>query len=792
MKPAANIKKDVLWLVAGAALTFLLFVLIYENSTFERRQKAVEAFAGVISNSLWNFEPQAPTDYLTLIVDEQDYERIQVITREGVEFVDVLNEQPDALTELLTNLRLIRRIPIQAEISYRGAQIGVINAVWLNKNIYNYFYALIVILLLSGTVWLYWRILQSNRELEMRVDMRTAELHQINLELGENEARYRSIFEDSPIALREEDFSAVKKIVEGLHYAGVKDLSSHFEQHPEVVFECVQAVQVLNVNQNTLELYQADSKERLYQGLAETFLEDSLVNFGQQIIEFAQGKTRFDCETVQQTFTGEKLWVATSISIAPGYENSWEKVFVSILDVTKRKQVERELDNYRGHLEELVDERTKALVDLQHDLERRVVQRTEELAQVNMGLNDEVEKRRNLQEEVQHYAKELEQRVADRTRELSILYEVTALASNAMDLDTLLAHLLERSLSAIRRQAGIIQLVEGGSAKLRVTTQQGVSQAVADGIGNFYHDRTDIRAVFDNQPAFTIPKLNEDGRMPACIWDNGWMAYIGLQILNTSGELVGILSILGKDEEPLNKEELTLLISIADHIGLAVENVRLRRQAEETAVLEDRQRLARELHDSVNQSLFSASVMAESLPRLWQRNPALVQENLGDLHRLIRGALAEMRILLLELRPHSLDDAVLADLLQHLVNGLKGRTQLEINLQIEGQCEIPNRVKKNLFRISQEALNNIVKHARARRVSLGLEQCQEEIRLCIQDDGQGFIVHDVEGGRLGLQIMRERASTIGANLEILSQPGGGTNIVVVWSGMEKGGNGTYE
>jgi two-component system nitrate/nitrite sensor histidine kinase NarX len=249
------------------------------------------------------------------------------------------------------------------------------------------------------------------------------------------------------------------------------------------------------------------------------------------------------------------------------------------------------------------------------------------------------------------------------------------------------------------------------------------------------------------------------------------------------------LSIFGETDDLLSKEELTLLVSIADHIGLAVENVRLRRQAEETAILEDRQRLARELHDSVNQSLFSASVIAETLPRLWERNPTLVQQNLGDLHRLIRGALAEMRILLLELRPVSMADAVLSDLLQQLVNGLKGRTLLDIELQISGQRDIPIQVKKNLFRIAQEALNNIVKHARARKVLLGLEQSPDEIRLRICDDGQGFELGNVEGGHLGLQIMRERAGNIGADLEVLSRPGTGTDILVVWPGNASEGEG---
>lgn len=792
MKRFAKNKRNLINVLVASSIVFIAFCLVYESYTLRKRQSAVEAYALVISNSLWNFEPQAPTDYLTLIVGEQDYERIQVITNEGIEFLDVQSEPPDALTELLITLRLIRRVNLEADISYRGDTIGMINAIWLNKNIYIYFYAFIVDILLSGVVWLYWRILQSNRELEMRVDMRTAELHRTNIELSESEARYRGIFEDSPIALREEDFSGVKEIIDVIRSQGVRDILAYLEENPELLARCVQAVRVLNVNQNTLELYQADNKDRLYRGLKDMFLEESLVSFRQQIVEFAKGKTRFDCETVQQTFTGKKLWVATSISIAPGYEQTWEKAFVSIQDITRRKETERELESYRDHLEELVDERTKALMDLQHDLEQRVIQRTEELAQVNIGLNAEIEKRKDLQEEVQRYARELEQRVADRTRELSILYEVTAVASNVMDLDVLLSRLLERSLSAMRMRAGMIQLSDALGSDLQVNTQQGITEAVARGITEFYARRDDIRSIFNGKPYLSVSKLPDDSLMPTAVCQSGWNSYVGVQIQDTRGNLLGILSIFGETDDQLSKEELTLLVSIADHVGLAVENVRLRRQAEETAVLEDRQRLARELHDSVNQSLFSASVIAETLPRLWERNPNLVQQNLGDLHRLIRGALAEMRILLLELRPVSMDDAVLPDLLQHLVNGLKGRTLLNINLQVQGDCSIPIQVKKNLFRISQEALNNIVKHARASQVFLALDQCQEKIKLRICDDGQGFLLDEIEGGHLGLQIMRERAGNIGADLEVVSQPGTGTEILVVWPGTEKEGEETDE
>jgi len=655
----------------------VLFIFGYEDYTIAKRSNAVGAYAGVISNSLWHFEPQAPTDYLTLIVAQQDYESFQVSTEDGLNFVDVQNNQHSGFTNLLIALKLIKRVEISSSIKHNGEIIGEIDAIWLNTNIYTYFYGLIVFILLIGVTGLYSRILQSNRELEMRVQERTAELHSANIDLGESEARYRSIFEDSPISLREEDFSEVKKIIDQLHRAGVKDFQTYFDQHPDTVAECMRVVKVLNVNQNTLELFRTDNKERLYAGLNDIFTEESLETFGQQLAVFAQGETHFDCETIQQTVTGEKIWAGTRVSIAPGYEESWAKVLVSIVDITDRKGTEAELANYRGHLEELVTARTTELIALQHDLEQRVAERTEELAQVNIGLNAEIIERKRLQEEVNRYTEELEQRVADRTRDLSVLYDVTAVASNVLDLDELLYRLLGQSLVAMRRKAGIIHLFDESGSTLRLNTEQGVPREISHGIVTLFANQGEARELFEKHSLFIIPDLESDSRVPQIVRKRGWRTYIGVPIQDTRGQLSGILSILGETEDQLTIEELTLLSSIADHIGLAVENFRLRHQAEQAAVQEDRQRLARELHDAVSQSLFSASVIAESLPRLWERNPQAVQENLGDLHRLIRGALAEMRMLLLELRPMSMENAVLGDLLHQLVDGIHDDRQQE-------------------------------------------------------------------------------------------------------------------
>lgn len=789
---STNQKKYTLALVAWFGVLFVLFIIGFGAITLEKRHHMVEAYARVISNSLWHFEPQAPTDYLTLIVAQQDFESFRILADDGLSFVDVRNNQHSGLTNFLITLKLIQRVEITAPIKYNGEIIGEIHATWLNKNIYTYFYALIVLILLGGVIGLYSRILRSNRELEIRVRERTTELHDANIDLQESEARYRSIFEDSPISLREEDFSGVKKIIDRLRRTGVIDFQKYFDQHSDVIAECVRAVKVLNVNQNSLELFKADRKERLYEGLTDTFTEESMISFGQQLAAFERGETYFDCETIQQTVTGERLWASTRVSIAPGYEESWAKVIVSIVDITQRKKTEKELTNYQEHLEELVSARTTELVALQHELEQRVAERTAELALVNIGLNAEIVERKRLQDEVHRYTEELEQRVADRTRDLSVLYAVTSVASNVLGLDELLSRLLGQSLLAIQRSAGIIHLLDETGTTLHVKTEKGVSREISDGIVALYTGQGEARDRLENHAVLIIPDLEGDARLPQVVRESGWKTYVGVPVQDTRGQLSGVLNIFGETQDQLTIEELTLLSSIADHIGLAVENVRLRQQAEQAAVQEDRQRLARELHDAVSQNLFSASVIAETIPRLWERDPLIAQQYLGDLHRLIRGALAEMRMLLLELRPKSMENAVLEDLLKQLMDSIQGRTQLKVSLQINGQRKFPIQVKENFFRIAQEALNNVVKHARAQQVELALDQNGDQTTLCICDDGQGFEADCVEGGCLGLLIMHERADHIGADLTIASSPGCGTKIRVAWPGVGREGQSLSE
>jgi signal transduction histidine kinase len=206
---------------------------------------------------------------------------------------------------------------------------------------------------------------------------------------------------------------------------------------------------------------------------------------------------------------------------------------------------------------------------------------------------------------------------------------------------------------------------------------------------------------------------------------------------------------------------------------------------QQAAALAERERLARELHDSVSQTLFSAGMIADAMPRLWDKDRAMDQQNLEMLSVLIRGASAEMRSLLLELRPDTLKDQTLGNLLETLVIATRARTQAAVSLKVMGDCQRQEDVIMAFHRIAQETLNNIAKHAEASQVVIDLSCDHESTKLCIQDDGRGFDPQSIPAGHLGIGIMRERAHNIGADIEIDSQIGRGTKVSVSWSAAGK-------
>ena len=244
--------------------------------------------------------------------------------------------------------------------------------------------------------------------------------------------------------------------------------------------------------------------------------------------------------------------------------------------------------------------------------------------------------------------------------------------------------------------------------------------------------------------------------------------------------VLGVLDIQSTQVNAFDETDVFVVETLADQLAVAVHNAQLYQKARELATLEERQRLARDLHDAVSQTLFSSSLIADVLPRLWERNPEEGRRRLEEVRQLTRGALAEMRTLLLELRPAALIEADLPQLLRQLGESISGRARVPVTVRIVGSCSLPTGVKIGLYRITQEALNNVAKHAAAKEAKVNLLCEPGKVVLSISDNGRGFNNTAISPNSLGLGIMRERARDFGALLSIGSKIGQGTEVAAVW------------
>lgn len=245
--------------------------------------------------------------------------------------------------------------------------------------------------------------------------------------------------------------------------------------------------------------------------------------------------------------------------------------------------------------------------------------------------------------------------------------------------------------------------------------------------------------------------------------------------------VLGAVSLTFSEPRTFDEDEIVLAQSIVYQCAQALERARLAEEAEAEATMRERQRLARDLHDAVSQTLYSAAVIAESIPRLWEREPNKALSLLEQVHTLNKAAGAEMRVLLWELRPEVLEKATPEELFTQLVTSMKGRKEMAVSLDLEADSSepLPAPVRITFYRIAQEAVNNVIKHSQARDVRISLSLSPQEAELRISDDGRGFDEKRATAG-MGLSNMRERAESIGATIAVTSAEGEGTTIEVRW------------
>jgi PAS domain S-box-containing protein len=388
---------------------------------------------------------------------------------------------------------------------------------------------------------------------------------------------------------------------------------------------------------------------------------------------------------------------------------------------------------------------------------------------------------------------DLEKRVDERTRELSTLLDISHNLASTLELEPLLDLILDQLGAVVRYDAASIMILDQDILKI-LAYRGPIRREEALHIKFSIHKARANHEVIQQRAPVIIEDVRSEGVLESAIREtagnelkttyNYLRCWMGVPLI-VKDQVVGMMTLDHQQPGYYASTHAELVMAFAGQAAIAIENARLYQQAEQIAIAQERNRLARDLHDAVTQTLFSASLIADVLPKLWERNPEMGIQKLEELKLLTRGALSEMRTLLLELRPDTLGDVELDDLYRHLANAFSGRTRIPVELTRDGQPALPPAVKEVFYRVAQEALNNIAKHAGASQVQIYLTGQEDMVEVTIRDDGCGFDAAKLSPENLGLKIMRERADAIHAELGIESVPGAGTRIKLYWQAREE-------
>jgi PAS domain S-box-containing protein len=326
----------------------------------------------------------------------------------------------------------------------------------------------------------------------------------------------------------------------------------------------------------------------------------------------------------------------------------------------------------------------------------------------------------------------------------------------------------------------LVTLAMRGNLQLEGTSPFRIHLQGAETLAVLFNGRQPIRIpdIWSDHPqAQLLRAFLEDGASVLLEGMQSWM-WVPLAV---KSRIIGCLGVAHEKRNHFTSHHADLALSVANQAAITLVNAELYEHAQELAALQERQRLAQNLHDAVNQSLFSAGLIADVLPRLWDRDQAEARRSLEDLRRLTRAAQAEMRALLAELKPSALTDTDLGELFYLLGNAVSGRINIPVKVTAAQDVILPAEVQVVFYRVCQEALNNVARHANASQVDIDLKDEGTVIELRVHDNGKGFDPEQISSGHYGLSMMRERAESAGALLTVTSRPGQGTELILRWA-----------
>jgi nitrate/nitrite-specific signal transduction histidine kinase len=433
----------------------------------------------------------------------------------------------------------------------------------------------------------------------------------------------------------------------------------------------------------------------------------------------------------------------------------------------------------RGIATPLVDLVETATQVAAGDLEREArVERDDEVGALARAFNSMTGQLRDL---ISH----LEERVRDRTQALrrrALQLETSArlsrdLTASILDLDDLLMRVVALIRDAFGYYQVHIYLLDAEGQRLLLRASSGRAGPAVQGLDvsasslNSEAARSGRAVLVDDVSA--DPRFLADESLP----DTRSELVVPLSV---SGRVIGTMDVQCAAVDGFAQDDVLVIQSLGDQVAVAIENARLVGRSRELAVVQERNRMARELHDSMTQLLYSLVLFAGASRKALQAERfERAERNLIRVEQSAQQALKEMRLLVFELRPHSLDEEGLAGALRQRLEAVENRVGITTQLSVQGELDLPAATEAGLYRIAQEALTNALKHAFASSVSVQVSAGEEGVELEVIDDGRGFDPAGIaELGGLGLVTMRERAEELGGTLTIVSAPGEGTRVTV--------------
>jgi PAS domain S-box-containing protein len=382
----------------------------------------------------------------------------------------------------------------------------------------------------------------------------------------------------------------------------------------------------------------------------------------------------------------------------------------------------------------------------------------------------------------------LEERVNERTKELTLLLEMSRNIASTLELKPLLDTILTQLKTVVDYRAVVLYAMQDD--RLTLLNYQGeqpreqikwlLSLVEQDMTRALQHHQYDPLMIDDIAQDSRLTQIAAEAERIHPIMESTYLhCWMGVPLM-VKERVIGFLALFHSRSYYYTQQHASLAHALAYQAAVALENAWLYGQAQELAVLLERQRLARELHDSVTQSLYGIVLGTRSARALLHRDPGKLDKLLDNVHAQAETGLTEMRTLIFELRPEILEIEGLVTALKKQVEAVQIRHELEIVTELGEEPRLSFLSKEALYRIAQEALHNVVKHANATAVKLQLSEDSSKgvagMVLEVSDNGVGFHPQQSFPGHLGLQSMRERLARLGGTLEITSAPGEGTCI----------------